>query len=154
LRRISAVPGAGGSVGRRLSADHRSHLYRRARELTSCSAVESEGLSFLVPTADNATGRKFFPQGSRKEMRALAAALRRLWGAEVEVARTTFVDVGANIGTAAVAALRAGCRSTLAYVLVCCKLSVAVRPLRLLLDARLIARERVGHHRIVPRRAR
>jgi FkbM family methyltransferase len=100
-------------VGRRLSTDQRSRFYERARGLTSYITVESEGLSFLVPTAD-ASGKKFFIRRTRKEMRTLAVALARLEAAGVAVARTTFIDVGANIGTTTLAALHAGFRSVLA----------------------------------------
>jgi FkbM family methyltransferase len=98
---------------RPLSSDERSRFYEWAATMTSHVAVDSDGLTFLVPTADRAMG-KFFVRGRRKEMRVLAAALARLEAAGVEVVRTTFLDVGANIGTTTLAALRAGFRSVLA----------------------------------------
>jgi FkbM family methyltransferase len=81
--------------------------------MTSHVAVDSDGLTFLVPTAERAMG-KFFARGWRKEMPVLVAALAHLEAAGVEVVRTTFVDVGANIGTTTLAALRAGFQSVLA----------------------------------------
>ena len=86
----------------------RREFVEAARDVTPYVAVESEGTFFVLPTGDKA-GRDRFVKPVRtrwKERRHLTRALEALDRLGVPAARTTFVDVGAHIGTTAVGAVR------------------------------------------------
>jgi FkbM family methyltransferase len=80
----------------------RTEFVAAAARFTPYVAVEVEGLTFLVATEDPKMA-KFFASRKRNELRVLETALRTLGGAG-----GTFVDAGAYLGTAALAALRSG----------------------------------------------
>jgi FkbM family methyltransferase len=91
-----------------LSADElrasRERFLELARDFVPYLVAEREGLLFVVPTDDPTLGKLFVRQEKHKERSVLLRALERL----PDLRRGTFVDVGANVGTAAFAALGAG----------------------------------------------
>jgi FkbM family methyltransferase len=80
-------------------ADRRRRFFDAAGRHTGHVSVEAEGLTFIVSTADEAPGARFFESRSRSEFRVLRRASDR-----IDV-RGVFVDVGANIGTTTLPAL-------------------------------------------------
>jgi FkbM family methyltransferase len=86
----------------------RAEFVADAAAFTPFVAVEVEGLTFLVSTHDPKMA-KFFAGRKRNELRVLESALRILGGAG-----GTFVDVGAYLGTATLAALGSGFASAVA----------------------------------------
>jgi FkbM family methyltransferase len=92
----------------------RERFLELAREFAPYVVAERDGLLFVVPTDDPTLGKLFVRREKHKERAVLLRALDRLEKAGVPVGRGTFVDVGANIGTAAFAALQAGFASVLA----------------------------------------
>jgi FkbM family methyltransferase len=86
-----------------------------ASSVSSSVAVEDEGTLFFLPTRQKA-GVDRFLKPEWKESRHLQRALDALERVGVEVPRTTFVDVGAHIGTTAITAVRRfGFESALAF---------------------------------------
>jgi FkbM family methyltransferase len=73
-----------------------------ARELTSYVAADRHGLSFLVPTRSDG---KIFLKGTRWEFVVLERAVAILRAAGQPVDGSTFVDVGAFVGTTTIPAL-------------------------------------------------
>jgi FkbM family methyltransferase len=94
--------------------ESRERFLAAAREVTPYVVAERDGLLFVVPTDDPTLGKLFVRSEKHKERTVLLRALERLEGAGLEVGRGTFVDVGANVGTAAFAALQAGFESVVA----------------------------------------
>ena len=86
----------------------RAEFVAGAASFTPYVAVEVDGLTFLVSTHDPKMA-KFFASRKRNELHVLETALRIIGGA-----RGTFVDAGAYLGTAALAALRSGFSSAVA----------------------------------------
>lgn len=84
---------------RRTEQEQRRRFFNGASRHTGFVAVEAEGLTFLVSTADEAPGGRFFRTRSRQEFPVLARACDRIDPGGV------FVDVGANVGTTTLAAL-------------------------------------------------
>jgi FkbM family methyltransferase len=82
----------------------RAEFVAGAGAFTPYVAVEVEGLTFLVSTHDPKMA-KFFASRKRNELRVLESALGILGGSG---SGGTFVDVGAYLGTATLAALRSG----------------------------------------------
>lgn len=84
----------------------RVEFFASARERTDHVSVVVDGLTYLVQAADDGVGADLFVRRRRPELvvlrRALAASQRARRG------RTSFVDVGANLGTTILPALRAG----------------------------------------------
>ena len=77
--------------------------------------MEKDGSLFFLPTRQKA-GVDRFAKREWKENRHLGRALETLAEAGVEVSRTTFVDVGAHVGTTTISALRRfGFSSALAF---------------------------------------
>jgi FkbM family methyltransferase len=91
-----------------LSADQlrasRERFLELAGDFVPYLVAEREGLLFVVPTDDPTLGKLFVRREKHKERSVLMRALERL----PDLRRGTFVDVGANVGTAAFAALGAG----------------------------------------------
>jgi FkbM family methyltransferase len=84
----------------------RKEFVNRARPLTPLVAVETDDrLLFLVSTRDR-LGRGVFAQRGRQDMDVLDDALRTLNDHGARSPGQTFVDVGANLGTTTVTALR------------------------------------------------
>jgi FkbM family methyltransferase len=94
--------------------ESRERFLAAAREFVPYVVAERDGLLFVVPTNDPTLGKLFVRSEKHKERAVLLRALERLERAGIEVRRETFVDVGANVGTAAFAALQAGFRSVVA----------------------------------------
>ncbi|HSP71005.1 MAG TPA: FkbM family methyltransferase [Gaiellaceae bacterium] len=75
--------------------------------MTPFVAVESDGAVFLLPTHEKGGRDRFAkPRARWKERRHLDRALEALDRLEIPAERTTFVDVGAHIGTTAIGAAR------------------------------------------------
>lgn len=100
----------------RLIRDYRGHrcrsiarelFFRLSRRFTPQIETESDGLRFAVKTYDRAVARMTFVDGppERDFMRSTAHLLRSL-GFLAEEGVDTFLEVGANIGTATVLAMR------------------------------------------------
>jgi FkbM family methyltransferase len=104
------------ALRRTLGRDERTARRRfveHAERFTPYVSVESRGLAFLVPTADRKLAG-FFASRKRTELGVFEQALAALDAAGVGVPRAMFVDVGASIGTVALAAARAGFAPVLA----------------------------------------
>jgi FkbM family methyltransferase len=84
----------------------REAFFSQAAELTPYLGVEADGDLFLVATDDAGIGRRLFVNGIRGDMAHLRTAVRLLEELGVPTTGSTFVDVGANIGTTTVTALR------------------------------------------------
>jgi FkbM family methyltransferase len=89
-----------------LEREWRESFFDLASRTSPYLAVNTGRLTFIVNTHDTNIGRKLFVSGSRKEMRVLADVVDVLEGVGIDVAGTVFVDVGANIGTACLTAVR------------------------------------------------
>jgi FkbM family methyltransferase len=85
----------------------RTRFVQRAASFTPYVAVDSSGMTFIVSTTER-TMVKFFAKESRPELRVLRRALDILESAGLERPRGTFLEGGANIGTATLAALGEG----------------------------------------------
>ncbi len=85
----------------------RVEFFDRANELTSAMVADTQWGAFLVDTSDRTVGRSLFTNRGRNEMRDLGSALSVLEreGFTVPLERSTFLDVGANIGTSTITAL-------------------------------------------------
>jgi FkbM family methyltransferase len=96
----------------------REEFFAAAAKQTPIVAVESEGLTFLVSTADRGFGRHFFThEQTRSDMVVLARALEHLdaSGLGARARDRVFLDVGANLGTACLLAVaRHGFRRAIA----------------------------------------
>jgi FkbM family methyltransferase len=88
-------------------------FFRLAEGFTPYVTAEIDGLLLLLPTHDRSRGKLFWKR-ALKEQPALDRALAELERAGIPFAGTTFVDVGANIGTTTLAALRAGFTAVIA----------------------------------------
>lgn len=87
------------------SKQDRALFFEEARAYAPLVGVTTnDGLRFIVGTKDIGVGRGLFLKRERKDMRALARALRILARHSV-LPDGLFIDVGANLGTATVAAL-------------------------------------------------
>jgi FkbM family methyltransferase len=102
-----------GRVGRRLplpgrratARDRRRSFFRRAGAFTPLIGVTTEGGVFVVSTGDE-FGEGLFVKGSRSDLIALGRAVQVLGDEGRSFVGTTFVDIGAHIGTTSVTALR------------------------------------------------
>jgi FkbM family methyltransferase len=93
--------------------ERRKRFWNLARDFSPYLVARRDGQLHLLATDDPSLGT-FFARSRSKELRVLTKALDCLAAEGVEVSRTTFVDIGANTGTATLAALRAGFSSVLA----------------------------------------
>jgi FkbM family methyltransferase len=85
----------------------REAFFDEAASLTPYLAAEtSHGELFLIPTDGGKLGKLLFTRQQRKDMNALPESVRLLDEYGLGVDGSTFVDVGANIGTTTVVALR------------------------------------------------
>jgi len=80
--------------------DRRERFFREAARFTDVVAVEAHGLTFLVPTADASAGERFFRTRTGSEFVVLERVCERI------ETRGVFIDVGANIGTTTLTALK------------------------------------------------
>src|SRR5258708_27280089 len=87
----------------------RDRFFESASEFTPLVAVDSKDARFLVSTADEAVGRRLFRRGRRGEMVTLghAVSILEAVGLGHWARGTTFLDLGANVGTSAITALLA-----------------------------------------------
>jgi FkbM family methyltransferase len=93
-------------------ADARRRFFRLARDYTPYVTVELKGRLLLVATHDD-THEAIFLEVP-KEHRLLMRALEGLQAAGIDVVGKTFLDIGANNGTASFAALSTGFSSVVA----------------------------------------
>jgi FkbM family methyltransferase len=84
----------------------RDSFFSKAAEFTAYVTVEAEDQLFFVATEDSGIGRPLFVKRTRGDIRHLGTAVRLLAQVGLSSAGSTFVDVGANIGTTTVTALR------------------------------------------------
>jgi FkbM family methyltransferase len=82
----------------------RHRFFEEAGSLTPNVAVDAGGLTFFVST-DDRLGQGLFVHRWRSDFRYLDRAVRLL-GEHGLLQRSTFIDVGANIGTTTVSAIR------------------------------------------------
>lgn len=95
------------TVDERLRRAERERFFRSAAEFAPGVLVDTAWGCFAVSTTDLTVGRDLFARGARRDMkmvRRVVQVLRRL-GQGWRLERSTFVDVGANVGTTTVAAL-------------------------------------------------
>jgi FkbM family methyltransferase len=83
----------------------RKRFFRGARPLTPYVSVQVKDLLFFVSTNDS-LGRGLFARGRRQDIGHLERAVRLLNEYGLYRPGSTFMDVGANIGTTTVAAIR------------------------------------------------
>jgi FkbM family methyltransferase len=97
------VPAFGARVTRRL----RARFFSVAPYFTPYVATEVAGILFLVSTSDQAIGGRLFALGRRTEFDVLErlAEVLDAEGLGTRARRGVFLDVGANIGTAALTAV-------------------------------------------------
>ncbi|OAI38811.1 hypothetical protein AYO39_03465 [Actinobacteria bacterium SCGC AG-212-D09] len=89
------------------SANPREDFYLSAGKMTSYVSVESETCVFLVRAEDQNVGRLLFVKQGRGEMRTLERAVKLISAAGRGKKRgRQFIDIGANIGTTTIPALR------------------------------------------------
>ena len=96
----------------RSASDARRNFFRLARDYTPYVTAELKGRLLLVATRDD-THESIFLEVP-KEHRLLMRALEGLQAAGIDVIGKSFIDVGANNGTASFAALSAGFSSVVA----------------------------------------
>jgi FkbM family methyltransferase len=90
-----------------MAASRREAFLAEAAELTPYVAARVGDEVFVVSTDDAGVGRRVFVEGSRGDIEDLDAVVARLaeWGLRAP-AESVFVEVGANIGTTTVTAIR------------------------------------------------
>lgn len=91
-----------------MAKDPREQFFDRAHKFTPLVAVDSDNARFLISTTDQTVAKRLFIRRRRGEMDLLANAVAILdeVGQGHWVEETTFLDVGANIGTSTITALR------------------------------------------------
>jgi FkbM family methyltransferase len=88
--------------------EQRTNFFARAEGFSPYVGVTTQhGAFFLVRTHDQHVGRSLFAKGGRGEMTVMGRAVRALrhFFGDAAVEGTTFIDVGANIGTSIITAL-------------------------------------------------
>jgi len=92
---------------RRARFEAREAFFTAAGEVTPYVAVEVGEEVFFVATDDTGVGRRVFVRGKRRDMTTLANGLAELAARGIRPpADPVFVEVGANMGTTTVMALR------------------------------------------------
>ena len=94
---------------RRMVVEEREEFFAQASRYTPFLAVRTEGGVFFVRTKDGHIGKSLFAKQERGEQRMLKHAgkfLEDLFGPDA-VAQRDLIDVGANIGTTCISAIRA-----------------------------------------------
>ena len=84
----------------------RASFLHRAEELTPLVAVDAEGARFLLDTSDENITPSLFLKRSRGEIRSLRRAAAALGALGLRRVGGTLIDVGANVGTTTISALR------------------------------------------------
>jgi len=85
----------------------RDYEFRALRRLTPLAAVDADGIRYLVSTSDTAVGRETYMR--RGYDATVMARLIELAGDELRrpaLLGHTFIDIGANIGTSTIPAMR------------------------------------------------
>ena len=92
---------------RRAEIEAREAFFAAAGEVTPYVAVEVGDEIFFVATDDTGVGRRVFVRGKRRDMTTLANGLAELAARGIRrPPEPVFVEVGANMGTTTVMALR------------------------------------------------
>jgi FkbM family methyltransferase len=90
-----------------LERERREAFFLRAQAFTPYVAVERGGALFFIPTVEGEWQRGLFVRRRRNDMKTLAKTVGRLAAFGVTLPHDpVFIDVGANIGTTTVMALR------------------------------------------------
>jgi FkbM family methyltransferase len=84
----------------------RESFLERAEEFTPLIAVDSQDARFLLSTFDHHITTSLFLKSGRGEMKILRRAIAVLAAVGKDIRRGTLIDVGANIGTTTIPALR------------------------------------------------
>jgi FkbM family methyltransferase len=92
---------------RRAQIEAREAFFAAAGDLTPYVAVQAGDEIFFVATDDTGVGRRVFVRGKRRDMTTLANGLAELAARGIQPPpEPVFVEVGANMGTTTVMALR------------------------------------------------
>jgi FkbM family methyltransferase len=102
------LPGDRSSTHAGVEKKSRARFFSQAAGVTPYVAVEVEDALFFVSTNDRKLGRGLFARQSRNDINILDDVLQRLGDRGFTIDGTTFIDVGANIGTTTVTALSRG----------------------------------------------
>lgn len=103
-RAVGDAVGSAVTTPRPAEQEERLRFFASAAEFTPMIVVENPSGMFVVETADETVGRLLFVKGGRREFSAVEKAVsivRAAGGTPGE-----FIDVGANVGTSVVTALR------------------------------------------------
>lgn len=100
-------PASPAAAETRVKPPSRKEFFRLARDYTPYVIADAEGLLFVVSTADRHRD-KLFRKKRIKEWEVLTRAIAVIERTCGKLSGTTFVDVGASIGTTTLSALRAG----------------------------------------------
>lgn len=109
MSRLSAASSTLGSASSRTAEwETRKAFFNAAAGLTSYLGDDVDGLTFFVSTSDKGRGRLLFTKKTLKEWRPLSRALAHLdaLGLGQHSRERVFIDVGANIGTPCIPAVR------------------------------------------------
>jgi len=101
---VQAKPSSSGGIDP-IEAE-RAAYYDAAAEMTDYLSVSTGPETFLLPTSDRGLSRGLFARRSRSDITHLGRAVRLLSEAGVALEGSVFLDVGANIGTTTISALR------------------------------------------------
>lgn len=91
-----------------MDRDERRAWFAAAGDVTRMVSVETKVGTFLVRTADDNVGASLFKACDRREFHVVADAVTTITDLYGHIDDRTFLDVGANIGTSTIPALRAG----------------------------------------------
>jgi FkbM family methyltransferase len=106
--RQTGWPASGKAIEEALAAERewRRSFFDLAGRITPYLGLGTSRLTFIVSTHDMNIGRRLFVSGSRKEMRTLENVIEVFNQCSIRYRGTTFIDLGANIGTACLTAVR------------------------------------------------
>ena len=103
------------SLAARAEEERREQFAVTASQFTPYAAREYDGALFFVGM-ESTFGRKLFARRQWRDDHQLDRTLRALKLADLQLVRTTFVDIGAHVGTSTIQALRRyGFTSALAF---------------------------------------
>lgn len=111
----SRLVGRVGATRERAIREARARFFVFAAGFSTYVSAEVDQDVFIVSTSDTSLGPSLFRKRSRKEFTRLRGALALLKRHGIPLPGQTFVDVGANIGTTTISALRNGFTQALAF---------------------------------------
>ncbi len=108
LRHVLRRRGRGSETAQTVEWEARKTFFNAAAGLTSYVGDDVDGLTFIISTQDRGRGRLLFTKRALKEWRPLDRALAHLdaRGLGDYARERVFVDVGANIGSPCIPAVR------------------------------------------------